>query len=70
MKCKSSVGYDGISSSFVKDLKEHLASPLEIFLNKSLATGIVPDLILAKIIPIYKSKNRAYLNHYRPIYIL
>ena len=45
MKCKSSFGYDGISSSFAKDVKEHLAYPLEIPLNKSLATGIVQDLI-------------------------
>ena len=49
-------------------LKEHLTSPLENILNKSMATGRVPDLMtLAKIIPIYKSKNKDSLDNHRPI---
>ena len=42
-----------------------------MLINKSLETGIVPDkLKLAKVIPIYKSKDKELLNNYRPISLL
>ena len=40
-------------------------------INKSLATGIVPEEIkLAKIVPIYKSKDPTYFINYRQISLL
>ena len=48
-----------------------MAEPLTILINKSLQNGTVPDpLKLAKVIPIYKSKNKELLNNYRPISLL
>ena len=39
--------------------------------NKSIETGIVPDIMqLAKVIPIYKAKNKDEFSNYRPISLL
>ena len=62
---------DGISSKLVKDLKNEIALPLSIMINASIESGHVPDTMkLAKVIPIYKSKDKQMLNNYRPISLL
>ena len=71
LKRKHSSGNDNITSALLKDIKYDISSPLAILINKSLETGEVPELLkLAKIIPIYKSKNKTLLNNYRPISLL
>jgi len=71
MKHKHSSGHDIITSSLLKDIKCDIASPLTILINKSLQTGTVPNLLkLAKVIPIYKAKNKELLSNYRPISLL
>ena len=71
LKSKNSSGHDNINSKFVKLIKQDIISPLVILFNKSLETGVVPDLMkLAEIIPIYKSKDKMLLNNYRPISLL
>jgi len=71
LKNKSSSGHDKLTSSFIKQIKNEIAKPIEILVNKSLESGVVPDLLkLAKVIPIYKSKNKQLLNNYRPISLL
>jgi hypothetical protein len=71
LKHKHSSGHDGLSSSLIKDIKHEIALPLTIMINKSLSTGIVPDLLkTAKVIPIYKAKDKELLNNYRPISLL
>jgi len=71
VKRKNSAGHDNVSSSLLKDIKVEISQPLEILFNKSLQTGHVPDLMkLAKVIPIYKSKNKEIMNNYRPISLL
>ena len=56
---QASSGHDGVSSKLVKDLKYALAFPLSIIINNSLAKGLVPNMAkLAKIIPIYKAKDK------------
>ena len=48
-----------------------LKYPLTILINKSLETGKVPSSFkLAKVIPIYKSKEKDSMNNYRPISLL
>ena len=71
LKPKNSRGHDGISSKLVKDLKNEIALPLSIMINTSIESGRVPDTMkLAKVIPIYKSKDKQMLNNYRPISLL
>jgi retron-type reverse transcriptase len=71
LKRKNSSGHDGISSSLIKDIKHEISLPLTILINKSLSTGIVPDLLkTAKVIPVYKAKDTEQLNNYRPISLL
>ena len=70
-KSKASSGHDGVSSKLVKDLKCALAFPLSIITNNSLAKGLVPNMAkLAKIIPIYKAKDKKNISIYRPISLL
>ena len=69
LKPKHSCGHDGLSSKLVKDLKNEIALPLSIMINTSIENGHVPGTMkLAKVIPIYKSKDKQMLNnYYRPI---
>ena len=53
LKPKNSSGHDGISSKLVKDLKNEIALPLSIMINKSIESGHVPvTMKLAKVVPI------------------
>ena len=71
LKNKNSSGHDEMTSTFLKSVRSAVVQPLSILINKSLETGIVPDkLKLAKVIPIYKSKDKELLNNYRPISLL
>ena len=71
MQSKNSTGFDGIASSFIKQIKESLAFPLTIIINKSLSTGEIPaNLKVAKVVPLYKHKEKNLLTNYRPISLL
>ena len=68
---KCSFGHDGISQKLLKLLNQNLCEPLSILINKSILEGEVPDALkLAKVIPIYKSKDKDNFNNYRPISLL
>ena len=71
LKQKNSSGHDNITSALIKDIKHDISIPLTILFNKSIHSGRVPDDIkLAKVIPIYKAKDKELLNNYRPISLL
>lgn len=62
---------DGISSRILKSNIDIFAPILTDLINSSFSDGCFPDsLKLAKIIPIFKSGNRATPKNYRPISIL
>ncbi len=70
-KAKKSSGHDGLNMILVKALGKELSIPLSKVINKSLATGQVPeDMKLAKIVPLYKAKSKELFTNYRPISLL
>jgi hypothetical protein len=71
LKCKTSLGYDGMSTVFLKNIKMELCDILKTMVNQCLVTGIFPDkLKVARVIPIYKKDERVKISNYRPISIL
>ena len=67
-KSKKSTGFDNIDSYIVKQIAPQIVNQLANIFNKSFLTGIVPSkLKIAKVIPLYKTKDPA---HYRPISLL
>jgi hypothetical protein len=71
LKNKRSCGHDGISSQFLKAVKAEISEGIAIVINKSLETGVVPDILkIAKVIPIYKAKDSQQCTNYRPISLL
>jgi hypothetical protein len=71
LKPKTSYGIDGISCKVLKGLKNAISLPISILVNKSLSTGRVPiDMKIAKVIPIFKSKDKTIISNHRPVSIL
>ena len=71
LKPNKSSGIDNISTWLLKELQPAICKPLAIMINKSLEQGIFPDkLKIAKIIPIYKAKDKEQMQNYRPISLL
>jgi len=71
LKPKKSSGQDGISSKLLQTLCIQLSIPISIIVNKSMSSGKVPTAMkIAKVIPIYKSKDKMVMGNYRPISLL
>ena len=71
LKSSSSKGVDGVSAKIVKAVIEEISLPLATIFNISLTNGYFPDkLKISKVIPIYKSDDRLFINNYRPISVL
>ena len=70
-KPKNSSGDDEIPSVVVRDIIQFVAVPLTHIFNLSLSKGIVPEKMkIAKVVPIFKAKDRHDFNNYRPISLL
>jgi hypothetical protein len=71
MKSSNTKGYDEISSVMLKNIKENIAFPISILINRSLLEGQFPDdLKIAKVVPLYKTKSKDDVSNYRPISVL
>ena len=61
----------GISPRLVKDAGPSMATNLSFLFNKSMETGIFPQLLKkSKVIPIYKAESKMLASNYRPISLL
>ena len=71
LKINKSNGPDNISNRMLKETAEVLAAPLSNLLNKSMQTGIFPDVWkVANVTPIHKKSDRQLKENYRPISLL
>ena len=71
LKPKKSTGHDNISPLFINNNKHALMKPISILINKSMEIGTVPDACkIAKVVPIYKAKDKELFANYRPISLL
>ena len=71
MKPKTSKGYDEVSPKLVKSTHLHIAEPLSYIANISFQKGTFPkDMKIAKVIPIFKNKDKQNIQNYRPISLL
>ena len=71
LKNSNSVGWDNIPSNILKTNVKTLAPILSNLINKSLAQGLFPQsLKRAKILPIFRSKDKLNIANYRPISFL
>ena len=67
----NSVGWDNIPTTILKSNINILAPVLFNLINKSLAMGIFPkSLKRAKILPIFKNKDKLDITNYRPISVI
>lgn len=68
IKYHSAAGPDGITSMFLKETKNQIASPLSMIFAKSLEDGRVPcDWKKANVTPIFKKGAKSEPKNYRPV---
>ena len=68
---KLSSGLDNVNNKIIKELKEYIVIPLTTIFNNSLVEGIFPEKMkTAKVVPLYKAKERSLTTNYRPISLL
>ena len=71
MKSKNSSGFDSINSKIIKHTIHSLIPPLLYLINLSLSTGKFPaKMKIAKVLPVYKAKDKNRFVNYRPISLL
>ena len=68
LKHRKAAGPFSIPIKIIKILKSIISKPLEMLINFSICSGILPNNSkLAKVIPVFKNGSQNILNHYRPI---
>ena len=66
-----SSGIDDINNKLLKELKDYIAEPLSQIINNSLTEGVFPQKMKsAKVVPLYKNKDKDLTMNYRPISLL
>ena len=68
---KKAHGIDELPPNLLKDVANEISKPLAFIINKSLSSGIVPDLWkISKVTPLYKSDSTSDFSNCRPISVL
>ena len=68
LKNSKSLGSNSIPTNILKEFHETISIPLSTLINKSITTGVFPNMCkIATVIPIFKSETRLLCNNYRPI---
>ena len=71
MGSSKATGLDNLPERFVKDSASFIVKPLTHVINISITSGCVPaDLKLARVVPLYKKKNKIDCGNYHPVSIL
>ena len=71
LRRKKAHGIDELPPNLLKDVANEISKPLVFIINKSLLSGIVPDLWkISKVTPLYKSDSKSDFSNYRSIYVL
>jgi len=71
LNVNKAVGHDNIPAYFLKNAATAIAPYLQYFIKFSFKNGVFPDsCTLAKIIPLYKKRNKTDPNNCRPISLL
>ena len=71
LKCDVGPGLDSIPNSFLKEVRFSVARPLWLLFNKSLSSGVFPEIWKNSLIrPIFKSGNKEDVRNYRLIALL
>ena len=71
LKTSKAVGPYSVPTKVLKLLQNVISKPLEILLNISFSTDIVPEKFkLARVLPVFKKGDHTNLNNYRPISLL
>jgi hypothetical protein len=68
LKSSNSCGYDEVPSKLLKLCSYFIRSPLNYICNRTLFTGVFPDMLKYAIIrPLFKKGNKDDINNYRSI---
>ena len=71
LRRKTAHGIDELAPNLLKDVANEISKPLTFIINKSLSSGIVPDLRkILKVRPLYKWDSKSDFSNYRPISVL
>ena len=72
IKINKSTGYDEIIFNVIKNCIGKLCDLFKYIFSLTFKKGIFPDYMkkIAKVPPIFKGGNSAYLSNYRPISVL
>ena len=71
LRRKKAHGIDELPPNVLKDVANEISKQMAFIINKSLSSGIVPDLWkISKVIPLYKSDSKADFSNYSPISVL
>ncbi|KAL4107267.1 hypothetical protein QTP88_017643 [Uroleucon formosanum] len=71
LKNVHSVGLDGLSGTFLYNIRSVLCFPLWLLFRRSMDDGIFPSMLkISSVTPVFKSGDKSNVTNYRPISIL